>query len=79
LRLDELAEALDVDVDEDGDVDTVGGLIVEQLGRLAQAGDAVELGRYRLQVEEVDGVRITRVRAIPLAPASAGEPADERE
>jgi CBS domain containing-hemolysin-like protein len=73
LRLDELAEVFDVEVDENGDVDTVGGLVVELLGRLAQADDVVELGSYRLVVEEVDGVRITRLRLIPLQPAGAGE------
>lgn len=78
LRLDELANKLDVEVDEDGEVNTVGGLIVEQLGRLAQDGDEVQLGRYRLVVEEVEGVRITRLRAIPLTRAeAAAEYADE--
>lgn len=74
LRLDELAELFDIDLDEDGDVDTVGGLVVERLGRLAQAGDTVDLDGYRLVVEEVEGVRITRLRLIPLAPV---EPAEE--
>ena len=76
LRLDELDELFDIEVDEDGDVDTVGGLVVEHLGRLAQAGDVVELEKYRLVVEEVDGVRITKLRLIPLTPATAGESTD---
>jgi CBS domain containing-hemolysin-like protein len=69
LRLDELAEQFDVKVDEDGEVDTVGGLVVEKLGRLAQAGDAVDLDGYRIVVEEVEGVRITKLRVIPVQPA----------
>jgi CBS domain containing-hemolysin-like protein len=60
-------------------VNTVGGLVVEQLGRLAQAGDVVEVGRYRLAVEEVDGVRITRLRAIELEPAVSGDYAEDRD
>jgi CBS domain containing-hemolysin-like protein len=79
LRLDEFAETFDVDVDEDGEVNTVGGLVVEQLGRLAQAGDAVEVGRFRLAVEEVDGVRITRLRAIELEHAVSVDYAEDRE
>ena len=78
LRLDELSELFDIDVDEDGEVDTVGGLVVEKLGRLAQAGDVVELEKYRLAVEEVDGVRITRLRLIPLEPATAGESSEHQ-
>jgi CBS domain containing-hemolysin-like protein len=76
LRLDELAEEFDVEVDEDGEVDTVGGLVVEQLGRLAQAGDVVEVGKYQFVVEAVEGVRITRLVVKHLEPATAGEPAD---
>jgi CBS domain containing-hemolysin-like protein len=79
LRLDEFAEQFDVEVDEDGEVNTVGGLVVEQLGRLAQAGDVVQVGRYQLAVEEVDGVRITRLRAIPLEPAPAGDLVEDHE
>ena len=79
LRLDEFAETFDVDVDEDGEVNTVGGLVVEQVGRLAQAGDAVDIGRYRLAVEEVDGVRITRLRAIELDPAVNGEYVEDHD
>ncbi|MGE3908582.1 MAG: hemolysin family protein [Chloroflexota bacterium] len=79
LRLDELSELFDIEVDEDGEVDTVGGLVVENLGRLAEAGDVVELERYRFVVEEVDGVRITRLRLIPLEPATAGEVSEDQE
>ena len=79
LRLDELAEKFDVEVDEDGEVDTVGGLVVEQLGRLAQAGDVVEVGNYQLVVEEVEGVRITRLVVKQLAPATTPEPADDAD
>ena len=79
LRLDELDEVLDIQVEDDLDVDTVGGLVVERLGRLAQAGDAVEIDNYRIVVEEVDGVRITRLRVIPLQPAGTIEAPEERE
>ena len=79
LRLDEIAEELDVHVEEDLDVDTVGGLVVERLGRLAQAGDVVELENHRLVVEEVDGVRITRLRVVPLLPAGTVESSEERD
>jgi CBS domain containing-hemolysin-like protein len=69
LRLDELAEHFDVKVDDNGEVDTLGGLVVERLGRLAQPGDTVDLDGYRIVVEDVDGVRITKLRVIPVQPA----------
>ena len=78
LRLDELEEELGIDVgEEELDVDTVGGLVVEKLGRLAQVGDVVDLDGHRIEVEEVEGVRITRLRVIPLAPATASESSDD--
>ena len=45
---------------------------VAKASRDLREGDVVELGTYQLVVEEVDGVRITRLRAIPLETASAG-------
>ncbi len=42
----------------EGDWDSVGGLIVEQLGRPAHIGDEVETDAYRLTVREMRGRRI---------------------
>ena len=69
LRLDEFGELFDVRLDEEQEVDTIGGLVVEKLGRLARAGDSVEIDSHRLDVEAVEGVRITRLRLIPRPPA----------
>lgn len=46
--------------------DTLGGYVFGQLGRVAVIGDAVPLadGR-RLVVEELDGLRVSRVRLVP--------------
>jgi CBS domain containing-hemolysin-like protein len=68
LRVEELAERFRVPLDDDQESDTVGGLVVELLGELAEPGDQIELDGYRLVVEEVDGVRITRLRLVPPAP-----------
>jgi putative hemolysin len=39
-------------------VATVGGLIVDRLGRAAEVGDVVQLGNVRLEVEEVARARV---------------------
>jgi CBS domain containing-hemolysin-like protein len=57
--------------DEDTlDVDTVGGYVFHRLGRVAEVGDEVTLPRgERLRVEELDGLRIARVKLLaPLEP-----------
>ncbi len=69
LRLDEFQDLFKVDLDdEESEAETIGGLVVERLGRLAAPGDELQLDAHRLAVEEVDGVRITRLRMIPVGP-----------
>ena len=51
-------------------VDTVGGVILKFLGRIAQMDDSVFWKNLTLQVKGIDGVRITKVlivRHIPVA------------
>ncbi|MBA2449682.1 MAG: HlyC/CorC family transporter [Chloroflexi bacterium] len=67
LRVDEFSDLFEVPIAESQDVDTVGGLVVERLGRLAQPGDVVEVNDHQLAVEAVEGVRITSLRLIPRA------------
>ena len=42
-------------------VSTLGGLIIARLGRAAEAGDSVELGNVRVDVEQVDRSRVVTV------------------
>ncbi len=59
-----------------GDFDTISGLLLHLLGRLAAAGDVAECDGARLTVERVQGRRIMRVRIDRLAPVDeSGEPA----
>jgi CBS domain containing-hemolysin-like protein len=51
--------------------ETMAGLLLEHLGRVPQADDHVVLGNVTLVADAVDGLVITRVRAIP-------QPASER-
>lgn len=49
----------------EGDYATVAGLILERLGRIPSAGDAVQVDRWRLEVVAMDGKAIGRVRLTP--------------
>ena len=46
----------------DSEISTVGGLITDQLGRMARAGDVVELAGTNLHVEKTSGPRVEWVR-----------------
>lgn len=41
---------------------TIGGYVAERLGRIPTAGDRVPFGDYDIVVEEMDGLRVARVR-----------------
>jgi len=57
---------------------TVGGLVMEQLGRLARVGDRVETGGARLLVEAATGPRIDLVLVEPTVPPAAPLPGGGR-
>ncbi|CAN5916023.1 hemolysin family protein [soil metagenome] len=63
--VDVLAKRCGVEVPET-DAETTGGLILDRLGRLAHAGDVVNIGRHRLTVLQADPTRIRRVRVEPV-------------
>lgn len=68
LRLDDLEEALHLGLQDD-QVDTVAGLVLKELGRMARPGDSVVPAGVTLTVETVDRLAITRVR-LDWEPAS---------
>jgi putative hemolysin len=67
LSLADLSERLEVEL-EDEDVHTVGGLVMKHLGRAPQVGDQVSWDGLALEVEEVRGAQVLRVRASYTAP-----------
>jgi CBS domain containing-hemolysin-like protein len=72
LPIDDLNELFGIEIDSE-DFDTVGGLILSLLGRLAVPGDEVISEQYELhlRVLSILGRRIKKVRVTRLAPESA--------
>jgi CBS domain containing-hemolysin-like protein len=71
MAVDEVNALLAGELPEDGDWDSVGGLLYHQLGRVPAEGESVVVEGYRLGAEKVQGRRIGRVRITPV-------PDDER-
>lgn len=67
MRLDEIAEFFEMEI-IDEDVDTIGGLVIKVLGRIAEVGDIVEIQNLQCRVEEIDGARITKLVITKNAP-----------
>jgi putative hemolysin len=65
--LETVAEVLGAPLDREG-VTTVGGLVYSALGRVPVAGEQIELGGFRITVEQVVRRRIRRLRFERLAP-----------
>ncbi len=67
VTLDELSERLGVDIESD-EVGTVGGLIMERLGRVPRAGEHLIIDGFRVVVEQVRRRQIVRVYFERLEP-----------
>ena len=76
VTLDELSETLGVEIVSE-EVGTVGGLIMERLGRVPRAGERLEIEGFRVVVERVRRRQILRVYFERLPPAeNAAEESD---
>jgi CBS domain containing-hemolysin-like protein len=67
MLVEEVEEALGVEF-SDRDEDTIGGVVLSDLGRRPVAGDRVRLGPLLLQVEEVQRNRIRTLEVTVIEP-----------
>ncbi|WP_380679644.1 hemolysin family protein [Salinigranum sp. GCM10025319] len=72
----EINDVLGTDLPTEGEFETVAGLINAELGRIGDVGDSVVVAGVSLDVQRVDGHRITRVRVRPIV--DSGQDGDER-
>jgi CBS domain containing-hemolysin-like protein len=63
VSIDDANEVLGLDLK--GEADTVGGYVFEQLGRKPEVGDEIRSDGHTMRVEELDGLRIAKVRVLP--------------
>lgn len=66
MRPDELASTCGLYVPDDGPYETLGGLVMHELGRVPAVGDEVETRRAVLTVVGMEGRRVTRLRVRPV-------------
>ncbi len=72
LNLDEVEEQTGVHL-PDGPYETLAGYVMAVLGHVPRVGDAVEADGHRLEVTELDGRRVSRVRVAPIVSTSESE------
>ena len=69
VHIDEINERLELDLPEDGDFDTIGGLIFSVLGHVPVAGEELVWKNVRFTVLEATRRRLERVRIEILDPS----------
>jgi CBS domain containing-hemolysin-like protein len=52
----------------EGEYETIGGLVMDRLGRLPQRGDVIEDGKWRVEVLSTEGRRVGEVEITQLEP-----------
>jgi CBS domain containing-hemolysin-like protein len=67
VNIDELNEALGVDLPEGEEFETIAGFIFNRAGRLVEEGEAIEYDGLTIRVEQVENTRIMKARITGLA------------
>lgn len=68
----DLADELGVTLPEDLEAETTGGMVVELLGHLPDAGEKVKVGRFEFRVLDAEPTRVRRVEAVEVEPLPEG-------
>lgn len=68
-RPDEVRERLRAPVPDGPAYETIGGWVMAELGRVPVAGDTVELPGWSVTVLTMDGMRVDRLRFVPVGSA----------
>ncbi|MGN6743695.1 MAG: hemolysin family protein [Amnibacterium sp.] len=76
LSLDELGDLVGAEIDDE-DVDSVGGLLTKELGRLPKLGDVVHVAGLVLTADRTDGRRRGLTRVLVERDPEAAGPEDE--
>ncbi|MDP2728248.1 MAG: hemolysin family protein, partial [Dehalococcoidia bacterium] len=73
VSIDDLKELFDMEITGE-EFDTIGGLVIHQLGKMPSIGDAVELDGLSFQVLSTVGRRIKKVKATKLQTETEEQP-----
>lgn len=74
VHLDDLAQALGKPLPDDGEFESLGGLIISRAGRVPKVGATLQVGGLKFIVREADATRVVKVEIVPdraMRPASS--------
>ncbi|MFQ3284985.1 hemolysin family protein [Natronomonas sp.] len=64
LNIDEVNEALDIDIPEGEEFETIAGFVFNRAGRLVEEGERIEYDGLEIHVERVENTRILKARIV---------------
>jgi putative hemolysin len=73
----ELFDIEELEGEQNGRFETIGGFILDQLGHIPRAGESVEADGHRVEVVDMDGHRIDKVLVTPPSSGGAADVASE--
>ena len=74
VNIDEVNEALGIDLPEGEEFETIAGFIFNRAGRLVEEGETIAFDGVEIRVEQVDNTRIMKARVTLPAEPEEGEP-----
>ena len=67
--IEDINETLSIELPQEDDFETIGGLVFHHLGKVPEAGEVVTVAGVTLTVEEADARTVRRVRVLPAPPS----------
>lgn len=67
VEIPNLEDHLDIELPEDRDYDTVGGLVFAELGRIPEVGESFEIEDHRITVTAAERTKVLKVRVEKIA------------
>lgn len=64
LRIEEVNEEMGLELEADNGIETLGGYVFERLGEVPELGDVVQTDHVTLEVVDLEGRRIKKVRIV---------------
>ena len=78
-QLDKMFEYFDLEEDEDSESVSVGGWVLEQLGKMAEVGDTFKYKNLSVLVTDVEQRRVMEISVMVEEPEEEKEEKDKKE
>ncbi|MFC6719718.1 hemolysin family protein [Natrialbaceae archaeon GCM10025810] len=79
VNIEDVNEALEIELPEGEEFETIAGFIFNRAGRLVEEGEEITYDHVRITVEDVENTRIMKARLHKLETEQPAEPEDEAE